>query len=224
MKYIFTLCLISFSFFMFAQEDIEIETIDVHKQKKDYTYNQQNNVEQKKLDTLRTYNVDLYETSTPFGIKYTVNGKEITKQKYLEYRKYWNTVDACQPCLLHTYDADDNLMYKAYQYENCLCGEYKSFYKDGSKKVEGNFMSNTSGNWDNYKNEQFCNRKVGEWKYFLPNGNVEKIEEYQNGVLVKTIKGKPDMIPAVKLDDDNNSDDDNSKKKRNIFQKLKTKE
>lgn len=227
MKYISFLSLLLLQIALVAQDDLDIETLDIRNQKKDFTYNNAANIELKKLDTLRTYNVDLYETNTPFGIKYTVNGKEITKQKYLDYKKYWNTVDACQPCLLHTYDAADDIMYIAYQYENCLCGKYISYYKGGSKKVEGNFMTNPSNNWENYKNEQFCNRKQGIWKYFLANGNVEKIEEYQNGVLVKVEKGKSEMTPAVNIynreQNIENEEQGNSEKKKNIFQRLKHK-
>lgn len=57
--------------------------------KTDFSYNNKVSNENQELDTLYTYDVNLYETSTPFGIKYTVNGKEITKKKYDKYRQYW---------------------------------------------------------------------------------------------------------------------------------------
>jgi hypothetical protein len=222
MKNIITLLLSIWCSYILAQ-DTPAET----PQKTDFSYNNtQDSI--KKLDTLRTYNVDLYETQTPFGVKYTVNGREITKKKYDEYRSYWTTLDACTPCLLNTYDVDDDLMHVAYQYETCLCGEYTAYYKDGSKKMEGNFMNNPNGNWDNYKLQQFCNRKIGEWKYYYPNGNIEKIEEYQNGVLVKVIKGKTELVPAVDVYKrnqqntyDNEEEEDTLKEKKSIFQRLK---
>ncbi len=161
----------------------------------DFTYDNTVN-STKKLDTLRTYNVDLYETSTPFGIKYTANGKEITKKQYDEFKWYWTSVDACTPCQLRTFDEENNLMYEAFQYENCLCGDYVSYYKDGSKKVIGQFMPNPTTSWENIKQQNFCNRKTGAWKYFLPNGTIEKVEEYKNGVLVNVSKGNSELMPS----------------------------
>jgi len=202
MKYFVFLFFISLHVWIFAQENSENLTPETN-----FSYNNTAQDSSRILDTLYTYNVDLYETTTPFGIKYTVNGKEITKKQYDKYRQYWRAIDACTPCLLRTFDMNDKIMYEAYQYVDCLCGQYTEFYKDGSIKTEGQFMKNPDNNWQNFNAQQFCNRKTGIWKYFYSNGTVEKIEEYLNGVLVTT-KGNSEMIPAIDVYNRENQQED----------------
>ncbi|MCB9075089.1 MAG: hypothetical protein H6552_06095 [Chitinophagales bacterium] len=110
MKNYFLLTLLVLFFISYAQDNSIINTPN----KTDFSYNNKTSDEIQKLDTLYTYDVNLYETSTPFGIKYTVNGKEITKKKYDKYRQYWQAMDGCTPCLLRTFDEDDKIKYEAF--------------------------------------------------------------------------------------------------------------
>ena len=173
----------------------------------------------KNLDTLRTYDVFLEERTTPFGIAYMCNGAEVTKSRYMEMKRFWNAADACQPCLLYTYNNKDQLKYVAYQYENCLCGEYKEYYPEGQLKVEGQFRENLT--------------------YYLENGNVEKIEVYVDGKLKEVKNAANTNLPSTVLPSKSNNSlhPSNTKssvpqeqqtqeeptEKKNIFQKLKEK-
>ncbi|MBK9794122.1 MAG: hypothetical protein IPP60_13760 [Sphingobacteriales bacterium] len=145
--FVLTLCFQLISTFVLAQDIIDI--VDPYEMKvsrskdADTFYFSQNATTalaaKQKLDTLRTYDVFLEERPTPFGTAYMCNGNEVTKQKYFEYKKFWNASGACKPCLLYTYDDKNKLKYTAFQYEDCLCGSYVAYYQDGTKKVEGQF-------------------------------------------------------------------------------------
>ncbi len=193
----------------------------------------------KNLDTLRTYDVFLEERTTPFGIAYMCNGAEVTKSRYMEMKRFWNAADACQPCLLYTYNNKDQLKYVAYQYENCLCGEYKEYYPEGQLKVEGQFRENLTGNWENLKQRNLCSVRNGTWTYYLENGNVEKIEVYVDGKLKEVKNAANTNLPSTVLPSKSNNSlhPSNTKssvpqeqqtqeeptEKKNIFQKLKEK-
>lgn len=172
----------------------------------------------KKLDTLRTYDVYLEERITPFGKAYMCNGVEVTKQKYVEYKRFWDATGACQPCMLYTYNDKNQLKYVAYQYEECLCGSYKEYYAEGPLKVEGQFKQNTSGTWDNIRSKGICNIRDGKWTYYTPEGNVLKVETYLNGKLSETTSGMiiENTSPAKNAKSNTSSDTPGSKK---IFKK-----
>ena len=216
MKNYFLLTLLALFIVSYAQDNSIIDTPN----KSDFSYNNKTSDENQKLDTLYTYDVNLYETSTPFGIKYTVNGKEITKKKYDKYRQYWQAMDGCTPCLLRTFDEDDKIKYEAFQYIDCLCGEYTGYYKDGSTKVKGQFMKNPNETWENIKTQQFCNRRDGKWTYFFPNGTFEKLEVYKNGVLIGT-KGNSELVPAMNVKNREDSTQDSEIEKKKPFFKRK---
>ena len=174
---------------MVAQEEIDI--VDPYEMKvsrskeADTFYFTQNAsaVVKQKMDTLRTYDVFLEERLTPFGKAYMCNGIEVTKQKYLEYKRFWGASAACTPCTLYTYNDKNELKHVAYQYEECLCGSYKEYYADKTLKVEGQFKQNTTGNWENIKSKNICNIRDGVWIYYTETGVEEKRETYVNGKL-----------------------------------------
>lgn len=210
----------------FAQDD-EIQTIDLTKVKpmqNNYTYNS-TSTGILKTDTLRTYDVYLSETNTPFGISYKANDKQISYKRYTELKQFWRAIDACEPCLLNTYDVDDNLKSSSFQHRTCLCGFYEEYYSDGTKKVSGAYQQNTTGDWENMKERGLCNIKIGIWTYYLPNGNIDRKEEYSNGVMVKLIQGESKVIPAVDVynreNESENTTDENEKK--GLINKIKNK-
>ncbi|MCB9033119.1 MAG: hypothetical protein H6553_04720 [Chitinophagales bacterium] len=229
MKNIFlSMVLLLSTIVVFAQND-EIQTIDITKvqpMQNNYTYNSTSSGILK-TDTLRTYNVYLSEVNTPFGISYRANDKQISYKRYTELKQFWRAIDACEPCLLNTYDIDDNLISSSFQYHTCLCGFYESFYDDGKKKVSGAYLQNTTGNWENMKERGLCNIKTGIWTYYLPNGNIERQEEYQNGVMVNLIKGESKVIPAVDVyNRENNNEDNNASEtseQKGLINKIKNK-
>ncbi len=175
-----------------------------------------------KLDTLRTYDVFLEERPTPFGTAYMCNGKEVTKQKFFEYKKFWNASGACTPCMLYTYDDKNQLKYNAFQYEDCLCGSYTEYYPEKVKKVEGQFKANTSGSWENIKGRNLCNIRDGVWTYYLENGVIFKTETYVNGKL-KEVTNTPVNSSKNSNENSTRTEPENSESKKGLLQRIKDK-
>lgn len=227
----FTFYLLFSAYNSFAQDEIDV--VDPYQmkvsrsQKADTFYFTQNaaknNVKQK-LDTLRTYDVFLEERPTPFGKAYMCNGAEVTKQKYLEYKQFWNASGACKPCLLYTFDDKNQLKHIAYQYEDCLCGSYVEYYPDGTVKVEGQFKSNPTKDWQNLKGRDLCNIREGLWTYYLPNAVVEKTEKYENGRLKETTNATINSSSSSKNKKSVSSDDtDEPATKKGLIHRTKEK-
>ncbi len=174
-----------------------------------------------RIDTLKTYDVFLEERPTPFGKAYMCNGSEVTKEKFSEYKLLWNAAAACKPCMLYTYDDKDRIKHIAYQYQDCLCGHYVEYYPEGTKKLEGQFKENTSGNWQNLKSRDICNIRDGVWTYYYPNGVFEKTETFVEGKLKET-SGVNNSATAKK-DMDAQPGEDETQPKKGFIQKMKSK-
>lgn len=228
---IFVLFIILLSSNRLSAQDI-IDVVDPYEMKisrsktADTFYFSQNNVNQlKKIDTLRTYDVYLEERLTPFGIAYMCNGNEVTKSKYFEYKRFWDASGACVPCLLYTYGADDKLKHVTFQYEDCLCGSYKSYHENEMLKVEGQFRENQDGNWKNMQFNRQCNIRIGKWTYYTETGVVEKIENYNSdGVLMDTKMIPQNSNSSSKSKKNTNTSDENYNEqpvKKGLFKRIK---
>ena len=225
-----TLFLLLSTFNSFSQDIIDV--VDPYEMKvsrskeADTFYFTQNAVTtiaaKQKMDTLRSYDVFLEERPTPFGTAYMCNGKEVTKTRFFELKKFWNAYGACQPCMLYTYDDKNQLKYSAYQYEDCLCGSYTEYYPEKVKKVEGQFKQNTSGNWQNIKSKNLCNIRDGIWTYYLENGIVEKTETYVDGKLKETANPAMNSSKTKKINT-NASDSEDVEIKKGLIQRTKEK-
>ncbi|MFN8296947.1 MAG: hypothetical protein U0T69_12170 [Chitinophagales bacterium] len=223
------LYLVFVSFSTFSQDEIDIVDpyeIKVSRSKEADTFyfiqNATTLAVKGKLDTLRTYDVFLEERPTPFGTAYMCNGKEVTKQKFFEYKKFWNASGACTPCMLYTYDDKNQLKYNAFQYEDCLCGSYTEYYPEKIKKVEGQFKANTSGSWGNIKGRNLCNIRDGIWTYYLENGVIYKTETYVDGKL-KEVMNTPVSSTKNKKENSTTSEPDDSESKKGLLQRMKDK-
>jgi antitoxin component YwqK of YwqJK toxin-antitoxin module len=222
-----TYCLLH-TVYSFSQDELDI--VDPYQMKVSrskeadtfyFTQNKIANVDvKKKLDTLRSYDVFLEERQTPFGTAYICNGNEVTKKKYVEFKRFWNAAGACKPCLLYTYDDKDQLKYVAYQYQDCLCGSYKEYYPEGSLKVEGQFKKIQSDNFENLNPRNQCNVRDGIWTYYFENGVTEKTETYVDGKLKDSISS----TNTNKKSSENEEDSDSTNEpKKGLFKKLKDK-
>ena len=153
------------------------------------------------------------------------NGNEVTKQKYFEYKKFWNASGACKPCLLYTYDDKNKLKYTAFQYEDCLCGSYVAYYQDGTKKVEGQFKKNTTDNWLNLKAKNICSIRDGVWTYYTSDGVIERTETYIDGKLKDSGNATNNSSGTSKYKKAANteSEEENEDTKKGLFKRMKDK-
>lgn len=138
-------------------------------------------------DTLKTYDVFLEVNKTLWGgMEYKANGKLVSEENYNKYKMAWDATWACKPCNLVTLDAQDHIKHVAFQYQNCLAGDYKEFFSNGKLKTEGQFKKNPDErNWNNLSERGICNLRQGRWTFYSEDGSVQKVEFYENGTLLK---------------------------------------
>lgn len=227
------LCCLFQTSYSFSQDEIDI--VDPYQMKVSrskqadtfyFTQKATTNIDtKKKLDTLRSYDVFLEERQTPFGTAYICNGNEVTKKKYLEFKQFWNAAGACKPCLLYTYDDKDQLKYVAYQYQDCLCGSYEEYYKDGQLKVQGQFKKVATDNFNGLNTRDVCNLRDGIWTYYLPNGVTEKTETYIDGKLKEssTPVNSNFTSPKVSSNEKNDAVDEEATPKKGLIKRIKDK-
>jgi antitoxin component YwqK of YwqJK toxin-antitoxin module len=136
-----------------------------------------------KLDTLKFYTVSLFSIQTKGNTIYEVNKKKVNKATYMRYKKVWDNIDKCKPCVLQTYNGGDTLLYEAVQHTDCRVGWYIEYFPNGSKKVTGQYKENDTKKWKNLWNRGYCSKEHGTWKYYNEKGDLIKTEEYKNGKL-----------------------------------------
>lgn len=139
------------------------------------------------LDTVETYSVSLSATYSSETARYFVDGKEVEKRIYDRYRIPVEKSLKCHPCILKSYNVDNELISISTQYApDCFGGSFTAFYPGGTVKVRGQYRQNTSGNWSNLYNRGYCSVAEGKWYYYSLNGSLLKIETYDNGKLINT--------------------------------------
>jgi hypothetical protein len=142
----------------------------------------------RKLDTLKSYDVNLDEVLTTWGKKYMANGKEISKEQYMKYKENWAITEQCHPCVMVTYDHLDRIKHQAIQYFDCLVGDYIEYYPDGKIKTKGAFKIPPGNDWSNLKLRQLCSVRDGKWIYYNESGKAELIETYVDGRVTNSEK------------------------------------
>lgn len=115
--------------------------------------------------------------------KYFVDNRQVNKA---EYEKHINepSIATCTPCYLKQLDDKGDILFEGDFYTDCCIGTYIERYSNGTIKIQGHYKVPTqeiSGN--ELYNSRFC-RRDGEWNYYKENGNLEKTEVYQDGVVV----------------------------------------
>ncbi len=96
------------------------------------------------------------------------------------------SIEKCKPCYLKLNNEKKTLFYEGDFYTDCCIGKYIEKYSSGKTKIQGQYKIPPVEDVkkENLYNMGYC-RKEGEWKYFKENGDVEKIEIYKNGDIVK---------------------------------------
>ncbi len=226
---VFLVLLNCYTHLTFAQEALDIVNpyeIKANRSKQaDTFYFSENAVlsNKAKLDTLRTYDVFLEIRKTPFGDAYMCNGNEISRQKYEDYKLFWNSTAGCKPCILYTYNDKEEIKFITFQYKDCLCGSYTEYYPNGQIKVKGQFKENNSSDWLNMRNRGLCNIRVGNWMYYYESGVVQKSEMYEEGRLKSFLNYAEGTESSKNKQLDSSKNPSDNEEKKNIFQRLKAK-
>lgn len=174
------------------------------------------------FDTLKTYDVFLEQVKTSWGMDYKANGQSVSVEKYNYYKMHWNAAYACKPCYLATMDAQDHVLHFALQYQNCLVGIYKEYYPEGGIKVEGQYKTDTTGNFDAFLKQGNCNLRIGKWIYYGSQGTKTKAEVYDNGKLIKIEEYKNGAKTQL-MDEEEPRESASEEPKKPLGEKIKSK-
>lgn len=138
----------------------------------------------KGLETRKFYRVG-YSSSSINGVTtYKLNDNEVSKSTYDKYHDTWKNMETCEPCILMTYDINENLLYKGIQYTDCIVGFWIEYFPNGKVKLIGHYKENESGNWKNSWGIGLC-RPDGAFTYFNESGEELYTEYWKNGQFIK---------------------------------------
>lgn len=142
----------------------------------------------KNLKVVKYYFINLLSAETIIGgdTTYQANGKEINKttyDKYLISRQDWQN---CCPCIIESYDENDNLLAESVSCGGeCIVGWLKGYYPNGKMRFIGSYKENPTEDWSNIWERNYCSIKNGLWIYFDENGDTLYSELWDNGEFVK---------------------------------------
>ena len=141
----------------------------------------------KNLKTKKFYSVNTECTTTNGSTTYKVNDKKVRKSTYKKYRSTWKNMENCCPCILKSYDENNNLLRESVSYTDCEVGWFKDYYLNGKIKLIGSYKENPTANWEDLDERGYCNVPHGEWKYFEETGNMLYSEFWENGNFIKQV-------------------------------------
>lgn len=141
----------------------------------------------KGLKTKKFYSVGLSSQTTNGKGTYEVNGKKVSKSTYDKYKSTWKNMETCCPCILESFDENDNLIRKSVSCTDCGVGWFKTYYKNGNVKLSGTYKENPRGDWKDIWDRGYCSVPNGQWTYFKENGDTLYSEFWDNGVFIKQV-------------------------------------
>jgi antitoxin component YwqK of YwqJK toxin-antitoxin module len=139
------------------------------------------------LETRKFYSVSLYSKNVSGRDVYEVNGKRVGKQKFQEYQSTRKNIATCRPCILKSYDENENLIREMVSYSDCGVGWFRTYYTNGNLKRSGTYKENPTGDWNDIWNRGYCSVPNGQWTYFKENGDTLYSEFWDNGVFIKQV-------------------------------------
>jgi hypothetical protein len=149
------------------------------------------------FDTVITTNARLLYSSTDWNWTdsnqqthllppgYYANHIKVDKEIYLHFDSLLSNMNKCTPCYLKVYDTDNDLVRGGVYYKNFGVGAYVEYYPGGTIKTAGQFKQNLSGNWDDLRARGYYFKKEGRWTYYDTEGKITKVENYEDGNLIK---------------------------------------
>lgn len=151
------------------------------------TYSQidTNKTNYSRLDTIKTYSVNLSSETGPGYARYYLNNIQVKKKIYDYYQIQADKFLNCKPCYLMSYDINDVLVNASQSYGDCAIGISIDYYPTGAIKAVKYYKQNLSGDWANFYKRGYCSVRNGKWTYYDENGNIIKTENYTDGKLVK---------------------------------------
>ncbi len=116
---------------------------------------------------------------------YALDGKKTSARKYKKYKREFDNLDNCRPCIIQYLDSNDNITTEGIFYGDAIVGWIKEYYPNGKLKLQRQYTENTSGNWDAFFANGNLPKENGTWKYYDENGAFHHNEYWENGEFIK---------------------------------------
>ncbi len=139
------------------------------------------------LETKKFYLVSLSSETRDEISTYKVNNKKVSEATYNKYRKEWENIMDCCPCILQYFDIKENLIYESVACSECEVGWFKEYYKNGKIKSIKLYKENPTNNWENIFERGLCSVPNGQWVYLNKRGDTIYSEYWDNGEFVNQI-------------------------------------
>lgn len=164
-----------------------------------------NIAQDKKLKTLKIYSLSSTYSNTGKKIVYKVDGKNVDRKEYdkaiKKYELSNRRIDKCTPCILKSYNLNNELIFESENYYDCLIGLYKEYYKNGNLKLKGYHKGNKTNIYDNLTDREICDIPNGKWTYYNLKGDTLYNEFWEDGIFIKQIPEQDSIeIWAISLE------------------------
>ncbi len=120
---------------------------------------------------------------------YQIDGKKMNKFKFKRKKrkndKNWAVIENCKPCILKTYFKKNELISIGVQYQDCKVGWIKYYHPNGNLYVSGQYVENTTGDWDDFFKRGLCNVPDGIWSFYNTKGQFICAEHWNAGTFIK---------------------------------------
>lgn len=145
----------------------------------------------KNLKVYKFYSRGSITISSSVGGKetYQIDGKKMNKFKFKRKKRKndnnWAVLENCKPCILKTYNKNKKLISESVQYTDCKVGWIKYYHPNGKLYVSGQYVENTTGDWDDFFKRGLCNVPDGIWSFYNTKGQFIYAEHWNAGTFIK---------------------------------------
>jgi hypothetical protein len=129
------------------------------------------------------------QSTTNGKILYKINNKTVRRTKYYRLKrkhdKNWEVIKNCKPCILNIYNKKRKPFSQGIQYGDCGVGWIRYYHPNGKLYISGQYVENTTGDWENIYFRGLCNVKDGIWNFYNTKGEFMYSEHWNAGTFIK---------------------------------------
>ncbi|MFT5778746.1 MAG: hypothetical protein ACI837_001702 [Crocinitomicaceae bacterium] len=139
------------------------------------------------LDTLMVYDANFEVSGYGEEAIFKINGTIVSESEFTKYHRYKKNKSRCRPCIMRTYNLNDELLYEGLQHSNCRAGSFKFYYPDGNLHVNAEYVGRPLKGFKGAGEHDYCRVKTGKWDYFSESGENIYSEYWDTNIFVKQV-------------------------------------
>ena len=116
----------------------------------------------------------IYSHSQPIDTVTTVDYGKMPPV-YFSNKVYWE----------RNYDNKNHLLFEALKYNSCFIGAFINYWDNGKIKTKGQYVHNTTTNWNGLQKRGLCSVQDNTWKNYNKEGKLIKTVIYKKGKIIK---------------------------------------